>query len=176
MPRFPLPIAATSFPSVLMGKTVPCSVCGATATVHLTQIVQGQVTKVHLCEGCAEKGGAGDPAVFQLAGALSQADVPPSLACPVCGLNDADFRKRGRLGCPTCWTALAPVLDPLLGKVQHGDHHLGRGPVGGVLTAEQARRRLESARREMTEAVASEDYEAAARLRDLIRNLEGHLA
>jgi len=159
-----------------MGKTVPCSVCGATATVHLTQIVQGQVTKVHLCEGCAEKGGAGDPAVFQLAGALSQSDVPPSLACPNCGLNDADFRKRGRLGCPGCWSAFAPILDPLLGKVQRGAQHLGRGPAGGVLSTEQARLRLEAARREMSEAVASEDYEAAARLRDLIRNLEGQLA
>ncbi|MFZ9201602.1 MAG: UvrB/UvrC motif-containing protein [Opitutales bacterium] len=159
-----------------MGKTVPCSVCGATATVHLTQIVQGQVTKVHLCEGCAEKGGAGDPAVFQLAGALSQSEVPPSLACPNCGLNDADFRKRGRLGCPACWTAFASILDPLLGKVQRGAQHLGRGPAGGVLSADQAKLRLEAARREMSEAVASEDYEAAARLRDLIRTLEGQLA
>lgn len=159
-----------------MAKTVPCSVCGATATVHLTQIVQGQVTKVHLCEGCAEKGGVGDPAVFQLAGALSQADVPPSLACPACGLNDADFRKRGRLGCPACWSALAPVVDPLLGKVQRGGHHLGRGPVGRVLSPDQARLRLEAARREMSAAVAAEDYEAAARLRDVIRELEGRLA
>lgn len=158
-----------------MAKTVPCSVCGATATVHLTQIVQGQVTKVHLCEGCAEKGGVGDPAVFQLAGALSQADVPPSLACPACGLNDADFRKRGRLGCPACWPALAPVIDPLLGKMQRGAQHLGRGPAGRVPSPEQDRLRLEAARREMADAVASEDYEAAARLRDLIRELEGRL-
>lgn len=159
-----------------MGKAFPCSVCGATATVHLTQIVQGQVTKVHLCEACAEKGGAGDPAVFQLAGALAQADAPPSLACPACGMNDADLRKRGRLGCPACWGALAPVLEPLLGKVQRGGQHLGRGLVGGVLSPEQARLRLEAARREMTEAVAAEDYETAARLRDLIRGLEGQLA
>ena len=176
MPRFHLPILVPSFPCRVMGKNVPCSVCGATATVHLTQIVQGQVTKVHLCEACAEKGGAGDPAVFQLAGALSRADTPPSLACPACGFNDADFRKLGRLGCPACWAALAPVLDPLLGKVQRGVHHLGRGPIGAVPSAEQSRLRLAAARREMTEAVAAEDYETAARLRDLIRNLEGQLA
>ena len=159
-----------------MGKAVPCSVCGATATVHLTQIVQGQITKVHLCEGCAEKGGAGDPAVFQLAGVLSQSDIPPTLACPACGMNDADFRKKGRLGCPTCWTALLPALDPLLGKIQSGSHHLGRTPLGVVYSPEQAKMRLEAARREMVEAVQSEDYESAARLRDLIRNLEGRIA
>jgi protein-arginine kinase activator protein McsA len=35
--------------------------------------------------------------------------------------------------------------------------------------------RLDAARREMVEAVQSEDYESAARLRDLIRNLEGQI-
>ena len=159
-----------------MGKTVPCSVCGATATVHLTQIVQGQITKVHLCEGCAEKGGAGDPAVFQLAGVLSQTEIPPTLACPSCGMNDANFRKKGRLGCSACWTALLPVLEPLLGKIQCGVHHLGRSPSGVTYSPEQAKMRLDAARREMVEAVQSEDYESAARLRDLIRNLEGQIA
>lgn len=160
-----------------MAKTVPCSVCGAAATVHLTQIVQGKMTKVHLCEGCAAKGGAGDPAVFQLAGALAEAGelAGSSLACPTCGMTEGDFLKRGRLGCPDCWTGLAPVLGPLVGKVQQGLEHLGRAP-SGARTPEQVRRRLEAARREMAAAVETEDYEAAARLRDLIRELEGQLA
>lgn len=161
-----------------MAKSVPCSVCGAAATVHLTQIVQGKMTKVHLCEGCAAKGGAGDPAVFQLAGALAEAGSlanHPALACPVCGMTEAEFLKRGRLGCPACWTGLAPVLGPLVGKVQQGVEHLGRAPTG-TRAPEQVRRRLEAARREMAAAVETEDYEAAARLRDLIRELEGQLA
>jgi protein arginine kinase activator len=160
-----------------MAKTVPCSVCGAAATVHLTQIVQGKMTKVHLCEACADKGGAGDPAVFQLAGALAEAGAPamPSLACPGCGMTEADFLKRGRLGCPDCWTGLAPILGPLVAKVQQGAEHLGRAPAG-MRNPVHARRRLEAARREMAAAVESEDYEAAARLRDLIRELETQLA
>lgn len=160
-----------------MAKSVPCSVCGAAATVHLTQIVQGKMTKVHLCEACAEKGGAGDPAVFHLAGALASAGEPAAggLACPACGLTEGDFLKRGRLGCPECWTGLAPILGPLVAKVQQGDEHLGRAPAG-VRSPGQVRRRLEAARREMAAAVETEDYEAAARLRDLIRELESQLA
>lgn len=160
-----------------MAKTVPCSVCGAAATVHLTQIVQGKMTKVHLCEGCAEKGGAGDPAVFQLAGALASpgASGLTGASCPACGLTEADFLKRGRLGCPDCWTHLAPLLGPLVAKVQQGAEHLGRAPTG-VRSPAQLRRRLEAARGEMRAAVESEDYEAAARLRDLIRELEAQLA
>lgn len=158
-----------------MAKNVPCSVCGAAATVHLTQIVQGKVTKVHLCEACAEKGGAGDPAVFQLAGALSGPGAATVAACPACGLGEADFLKRGRLGCPECWTHLAPLLGPLVAKVQQGAEHLGRAPTG-ARSPEQVRRRLQAARGEMRAAVESEDYEAAARLRDLIRELESQLA
>lgn len=157
-----------------MGKSLPCSVCGATATVHLTQIVQGQVTKVHLCEGCAEKGGAGDPAIFQLAGALSAVGEHTGLTCPSCKLTDADFLKRGRLGCPSCWETFAPVLTPLLAKMQRGEAHVGRGP-GGVRTPEELKRRLAAAREEMSAAIADEDYEGAARLRDLIRELETRL-
>lgn len=159
-----------------MAKSVPCSVCGAAATVHLTQIVQGKMTKVHLCEACAAKGGAGDPAVFQLAGALAEAGgiAGAGLACPSCGMTEGDFLKRGRLGCPDCWTGLAPILGPLVAKVQQGAEHLGRGP-SGARSPEQMRRRLEAARREMEAAVETEDYETAARLRDLIRELEAQL-
>jgi protein arginine kinase activator len=159
-----------------MAKPVPCSVCGAPATVHLTQIVQSKMTKVHLCEACAEKGGAGDPAIFQLAGALAGATAgSPAHSCPNCGLTDADFLKRGRLGCPDCWIHLSPLLTPLVRKVQQGVEHLGRGPAG-ARSPEHMRRRLEAARGEMRTAVETEDYEAAARLRDLIRELESQLA
>ena len=54
-----------------MSKPIQCSLCEEAATVHLSQVVHGKVTKVHLCEACAQKGGATDPAVFQLADALA---------------------------------------------------------------------------------------------------------
>lgn len=157
-----------------MGKSLPCSVCGATATVHLTQIVQGKVTKVHLCESCAEKGGAGDPSVFQLAGALSGPGEGAGLSCPACRMTDAEFLRRGRLGCPACWEAFAPALGPLVAKMQRGGSHVGRSPLAPADPAE-VRRRLEAAKAEMAEAVRAEDYEGAARLRDRIRELEGRL-
>ncbi|NBV56167.1 MAG: excinuclease ABC subunit B, partial [Verrucomicrobia bacterium] len=50
-----------------MSNPIQCSLCEEAATVHLSQVVHGKVKKVHLCEACAQKGGATDPAVFQLA-------------------------------------------------------------------------------------------------------------
>jgi protein arginine kinase activator len=156
--------------------TVPlkCSLCAEVATVHLSQVVGGKVTKVHLCEACAGKGGAADPAVFQLADALNAPGPVAELTCPRCGFTDVDFRKRGRLGCPDCWETFGGALSPLLGKVQHEAAHVGRAPVG-VAPAGRLRRQLAEARAGLAAAVATEDYEQAARLRDEIARLEAAL-
>ncbi|MFM7742574.1 MAG: UvrB/UvrC motif-containing protein [Verrucomicrobiota bacterium] len=158
-----------------MAKPIRCSLCEETATVHLSQVVHGKVTKVHLCESCAQKGGATDPAVFQLADALAPATPAPALTCPHCGFTDLDFRKRGRLGCPACWETFGEALGGLLLKVQHEPAHVGRAPAG-VIPLARLRRRLEAARAEMANAVAAQDYEGAARLRDEVAALERQLA
>jgi protein arginine kinase activator len=158
-----------------MSQPIKCSLCEEAATVHLSQVVHSKVTKVHLCEACAQKGGATDPAVFQLADALISASPAPTLTCPKCGFTDIDFRKRGRLGCPSCWVTFGDVLGGLLLKVQHEAAHVGRAPTG-TLPSGQLRRRLDDARREMEKAITSENYEAAARLRDEIAELEQQLS
>ena len=158
-----------------MSQPIKCSLCEEAATVHLSQVVHSKVTKVHLCEACAQKGGATDPAVFQLADALISASPAPTLTCPKCGFTDIDFRKRGRLGCPSCWETFGDVLGGLLLKVQHEAAHVGRAPTG-TLPSGQLRRRLDDARREMEKAITSENYEAAARPRDEIAELEQQLS
>ena len=157
-----------------MSKPIKCSLCEEAATVHLSQVVHGNVTKVHLCEACAQKGGATDPAVFQLADALTTASPAPTLTCPKCGFTDIDFRKRGRLGCPSCWETFGDALGGLLLKVQHEASHVGRAPAGTTPTG-QLRRRLDAARLDMEKAIAAEDYESAARLRDEIAEIEKQL-
>ena len=157
-----------------MSQPVTCALCTEVATVHLSQVIHGKVTKVHLCEACAQKGGANDPSIFQLAEALASPPTQPKLVCPQCGMTDIDFRKKGRLGCAQCWQVLGDGLRVVLAKVQPRLIHAGRNPVG-FLPLARWRRRLAEARVEMTEAVAKEDYEVAARLRDEITDLENRL-
>ncbi len=157
-----------------MSKPLQCSVCDAVATVHLTQITQGKVNKVHYCEACANKGGAGDAAVFQLADAVTAATVTPAIVCPTCQFSDVDFRRSGRLGCPDCWPVFLDALDGLLTKVQHQVQHIGRAPTG-ALAVGQIRHRLQLAQVEIAKAIAAEDYEVAARLRDEITQLSAQL-
>jgi len=48
-----------------------CELCrGSNATVHLTQIVENEVTKMDLCEACAQEKGVNDPAGFSFANLL----------------------------------------------------------------------------------------------------------
>jgi len=150
------------------------------ATIHLTQVVDGEVKKVHLCQKCAEEAG------FDLQGSVSVSDIllgmgvgkaqestPEKVTrCPRCGMGLSDFKQRERLGCPACYDAFADELMPLIKAMHRSERHVGKRPgeAGGLPMG--VRRELEQLRGALESAVAEENYEEAARLRDRIRSLE----
>ena len=181
-----------------MGKLCQC--CNQReAKIHFTELKDGKKTEMHLCDGCAQdknmmlafpsllttlvKGGSG--------GLAGESDAVPSV-CPRCGLAYADFKAKGRIGCPSCYDAFAAVLIPLLQKVHNASAHTGKhpphepdpnAPVPETVALENP---VESAGDEPTPepvddatrlqveleaAIAAEDYELAAELRDRIRAL-----
>ena len=83
-----------------------CDVCKCNdATVFLTQILEGKMHKVNLCEACSKEKGVQDPTSFALAdlllgiGAAEEIEKgAPAKKCSVCGFSQADFKKTGRLG------------------------------------------------------------------------------
>ena len=98
------------------------------ATVHLTQVIDGEVKKLHLCEECAAESG------FDVHGTMSVTDVllgmggqmaaspPPAesieRSCPVCHLRRSDFKKTGQFGCPACYETFSDELKPLLKAIR----------------------------------------------------------
>jgi protein arginine kinase activator len=82
------------------------------AAVFLTQIVDGKMQKVNLCEGCSKEKGVQDPTGFALAdlllgiGAAEKSKRRVEHALPVCGFTQADFKKTGRLGCSSCYVGI----------------------------------------------------------------------
>jgi protein arginine kinase activator len=160
-----------------------CENCGSTdAVVHLTQIVNNQMSTHHLCERCAaEKGLDSGPetANLPLIDMIAQMteDVGPdprstSGACSFCGLTFDDFRRTGRLGCPHCYETFATHLPRLLRRIHGGAKHVGKVYLPPDPTASEMEKRLEGLRRKLERAVQSEDFERAAELRDQIRALE----
>ncbi len=156
-----------------------CESCGQKpATVHLTQMLNSEVKKLHLCETCAVEHG------LDVSGAVSITDVllglggsregeeQPDKVCSHCRMSLDDFRKSSRLGCRYCYEAFAAELEPLLEAMHRGLQHVGKQPSGTVATVPPTVVTLAELRQELQEAVRAENYEAAARIRDSIRNLE----
>ena len=96
----------------------------------------------------------------------------PNRQCPECGIKFVEFRNSGRLGCPHDYEAFREELLPLLENI-HGDppRHQGKTP-RRLPQTKQTQSELVQLRKQLLQAVNKEDYEAAARLRDRIRQLE----
>ena len=138
--------------------------------------------KVNLCEACSKEKGVQDPTSFALAdlllgiGAAEEIEKGASAKkCQVCGFTQADFKKTGRLGCSECYATFAEGLSSLLKAMHKGTEHVGKLPERAQRTmalSQQMRALTEN----LQKAVADENYETAASLRDQIKRLENELS
>ncbi|MDD5005262.1 MAG: UvrB/UvrC motif-containing protein [Candidatus Omnitrophica bacterium] len=170
-----------------------CDVCGKNqATVHLTEIVDEQMTELHLCEECARQKSSQMEQQFGLADLLAglvdfgkhaEGQELAKIRCPSCNLSYEDFKKIGRLGCSNCYTTFIRYLTPLLKRIHGTTVHTGKFPKGVSAPApEVALKKPEAAAKPKTElselknklqeAVRTENFEEAARLRDKVKELE----
>lgn len=156
-----------------------CDRCDRPAEVHDVDPIKG--TSVHLCREHAIEAGFDVPqasldAVIQQnhASAVKASSVERRRAattCRNCGLTFARFRKTGLLGCSDCYEEFAAKLEPVIARSQNGAvSHVGRVPGSSpdVVDRHALRRTILE---ELARAVASEQYERAARLRDRLQTL-----
>lgn len=162
-----------------------CQICNKnTATIHLTEISEGQRTEIHLCESCAIQQGVASKAHISvkdlLAGLLASGPSEQELfgpdvadrTCPVCGFKIASVRKEGLLGCPNDYEVFEDVLLPLLERAHDGKtRHIGKVP-SRLGTGAKVAIELVRMREQLKAAVRQENYELAAKLRDQIQQLE----
>ncbi len=166
-----------------------CESCKQTqATVHLTEIVNDQMTELHLCEACANQKGTQVESHFGLADLLSgladfsktqEPEEVTGKSCPTCGMTYDDFRKVGRLGCSQCYVTFKRALGGLLKRIHGSPIHLGKSPIGLIkpikgkpMDVKEIKSELTELRRKLERAIEKEEFEEAAKLRDQIRRLE----
>jgi protein arginine kinase activator len=155
------------------------------AVIHLTQIVNEQVTTLHLCERCAAEKGVESPGAapktplgtFLAAMGEELAEQTPAPktgeACPRCGGSLQDFRESGRLGCPDCYRSFEVPLRDLLRRLHGSTHHMGeRYAERGTSAAPGNGQRASELRDQLRLAVETENFELAAELRDRLRVME----
>ena len=163
-----------------------CEDCGVRpAKFHLTTIINGDRVERNLCPACMAKHQKQLPGIdfSNLAGLLSsilegrnaaeqeQRETEyEDLVCEQCGMTYQEFQKCGMLGCANCYQAFKTPLTALLQRVHGNTQHAGRVP-GGVRSGVSIRMNIDRLKEKLQRAIADEEYEQAARLRDAIRAL-----
>lgn len=161
-----------------------CDECGIRpATIRLMSIVDGEKTARSLCAHCLADVKKSMPhidlsgldgmlasllAATKKMGMQQQPDL--DITCQNCGTTYEQFQKSGLLGCAGCYEAFQEPLEELLKQVHGQTQHMGKAP--GVLeTGISHKISIYTLKQQLKEAIAAEEYEQAAVLRDRIRQL-----
>ncbi|SES73672.1 UvrB/UvrC motif-containing protein [[Clostridium] polysaccharolyticum] len=158
------------------------------AKIYCTEIIDGIKKEQYLCEQCAA-----EYASFQMNGERPKKEMQDESLlsgllekgyrneddkeeggkrCGRCGLSYNDFLKTGRFGCSNCYTAFGKVFDKSLKQIQGSDSHHGKIPKGFVTSADKVVENISEIDKltlKLQYAVEKEEFEEAARLRDIIR-------
>lgn len=155
-----------------MGMLI-CEVCKKKpATVHLTDIHNGEKKELHICQVCAEAQGITLQPSLSIQDLLSGISKKVSKGqtldpeCKTCGLKFSEFQARGRLGCAQDYSAFRDELLPMLNRIHGNAQHMGKAP--GVAAHSGEQQELLTLQKQMRDAVEREAYEEAAALRDQI--------
>lgn len=146
-----------------------CEVCRVnTATIHLTQIEQGETITRHLCQDCAEEEGI--PAIVDgINGETDDEDNQP-LECSKCGTTEDQLASSGEVGCAYCYE----IFDDFI--AERSSYQTAYRRYDGKRYRQSGSRsfqsELDTLRRELGSAIKEERFEVATVLRDRIRELE----
>ncbi|MEI6580400.1 MAG: UvrB/UvrC motif-containing protein [Eubacteriales bacterium] len=152
------------------------------ATTHIKRVINGDTAESHLCSDCAAHLGYGDffsgfgLNIGDIFGGFLEAGLPGIgetnvKRCQKCGCSFEDIARDGKLGCAECYNTfydkLLPSLQRIHGRIQHN------GKMSDSC-AEEVRKpnRLEQLREEIKTAIAEQNFELAAKLRDEIKEME----
>jgi len=165
-----------------------------TAKVLYTEIINGVKNEQHLCEECAA-----DYTSFQMDKPFFNTDITlnnllstllgaytpnnakkagdsrQDIVCSNCHTTYEEFLQRGRFGCAECYRSFHKELGKTLRGIQGAEVHTGKRPKGFLTSTDRMVQGLSEADRlalELQEAIEKEEFEEAARLRDLIRQLK----
>lgn len=91
--------------------------------------------------------------------------------CPSCGMTLSEFSKKGKLGCDKCYDAFRPYLADVLKSIHGNAEHTGKISKNADAKI-RLRREIDSLSKELEKAVAAQNFEEAASLRDKINALK----
>ena len=165
-----------------------CDECNSREARYTVSVHSGEETTVrHLCGQCVARLNHNFNAetvqrlLSSIMSAISGTPAPKKVeeaeltelptedsVCPRCGMCYSQYVKTGHLGCPGCYEAFREELQPMLQRIHGRVQHAGRHPLSSE-AAQRNRQRQEELSRRMEAAIAQEDFETAALIRDELR-------
>lgn len=165
------------------------------AKILYTEIINGIKKEQHLCEECAT-----DYTSFQMEKPLLNSELTlgdllstlldtyssvdkkmsgeplPSITCKHCGITYDEFIQKGRFGCTHCYQDFHEQLGKTFKGIQGSDIHIGKRPKDFVAASLDrvaiGFTEIEKFALKLQEAIEKEEFEEAARLRDLIKQMK----
>ncbi|MEY8381613.1 UvrB/UvrC motif-containing protein [Christensenellaceae bacterium 44-20] len=158
-----------------------CNECGKNqATVHSVQYINGAKSEVHLCAECAKHHPELNMNLFSTGDFFKSffddfMQLPvhsgQGAVCQSCGTSFRDFQQSGLFGCPDCYDTFRDAVIPVL-KGAHGSvQHIGEKPAASKEEAEK-RRHYYELKEQLSKAIAEENFEKAAELRDEMKAMK----
>ncbi len=162
-----------------------CEKCGQNdASFFLEKTVNGKKSTLQFCHACAEKEGLLHTAQDIGEGLFSPlfSGVFPTLfsapakkqtakKCEGCGATWQEIATEGKVFCPQCYTAFGDELTRTVRSIHGNVTHTGGVPAR--LSRQQEKQTKKATLKKALEAaIAAENFEEAARLRDEIRALD----
>lgn len=175
-------------------KIMLCQHCKKNeATTHVKTMINGEYAEYRLCPECAHE--LGYDTMFpdfsaDFGGLLSSffSNALPARSgaarCKTCGSTLNDIKRYGKVGCADCYDTFFSELMPTIRSVHGNTEHKGKHPAEITYTVEEENKpaeqgeekqedKIASLRAELKQAIADENFERAAQLRDEIKGLEG---
>lgn len=165
-----------------------CQKCGANnANTHIKTIINGEFKEYDLCSECAKKMGYTN--VFgdfenefsSLLGSFFGNVLPArtqASRCDFCGSTYAEIAKSGHVGCARCYDVFGEQLLPSIRRMHGNTTHCGKksGRAENIKEfkpeEETAEQKIAKLKAELDKAVAEQNFERAAELRDKIKEME----
>lgn len=156
-----------------------CSRCmQREANVFFTRNINGKKEEYKVCDVCAKEMGLLAPGgmMFDMGDFISDFvgkgihAAHDGVVCPVCHTSLDTFAKTSKFGCGSCYDAFERYLDPVMRRIHGTTTHTGKIPDRSQNTAIK-KRRLTDLKEQINKAIANEDFENAAKLRDEIKAL-----
>jgi protein arginine kinase activator len=116
--------------------------------------------------------------VFEIVENVERRNLGAGIVCTTCGLSYAEFKKSGKLGCAGCYTAFRNPISQALKNIHGTNDYKGKIPQGQAdkFADMIIKRELTENRLLLKKAVEAEEFEEAAKYRDIINGLQSKIA